>query len=250
MKRLAGLPLARLPLVGLLLLVLAVSPALAQTRPAAAPPGPAQQANPPKPGEFDFWVLSLSWSPSFCEAAEGSSASRQQCAGPRPYSFVVHGFWPQHEKGWPESCYRTRQNLPRTLADSMLDIMPSRQLVFQQWDKHGTCSGLGQQGYFEKMRLARAAVKVPAAFVGIKTDLVTNPEAMEQAFIAENPGLKPDMLAVTCQRRLLREVRICLDKDLKFRACAEVDGRACRSRTVVMPPERSGEVSAEPAVDP
>jgi ribonuclease T2 len=237
-------------LLGLLLVVLAASPALAQSRPPAPQPGPSQQANPPTPGEFDFWVLSLSWSPSFCEDAAGSRSSRQQCAGPRPYSFVVHGFWPQHEKGWPESCYKTRQNLPRTMADKMLDLMPSRQLVYQQWDKHGTCSGLGQQGYFDKLRLARAVVKIPPAFVGIDKDLVTSPEAMEQAFIAENPGLAPDMIAVTCQRRLLREVRICLDKDLKFRACPEVDGRACRSRTVVMPPERSGGASAEPAIDP
>jgi ribonuclease T2 len=229
-------------LAALLLLVLAASPALAQSRP--------QQAEPPKAGEFDFWVLALSWSPSFCES-EGNRANPQQCAGSRPYAFVVHGLWPQRERGgWPESCYTRRQNLPRRLADEMLDIMPSRRLVYQQWDKHGTCSGLGAEGYFEKVRLARAVVKIPPAFTGIEKDLVTNPEAMEQAFIAANPGLEADMLAVTCQRRLLREVRICLDKDLKFRACPEVDERACRSRTVVMPPERTGAVSAEPAIEP
>src|SRR5262249_40589503 len=54
------------------------------------------------PGQFDYYVLSLSWSPSFCETATGN-ARRQQC-GTRPFSFVVHGLWPQYERGFPESC--------------------------------------------------------------------------------------------------------------------------------------------------
>ena len=51
-----------------------------------------------QPGQFDFYVLALSWSPSFCEAAgERGTPPQQQCAA-RPYSFVVHGLWPQYEK--------------------------------------------------------------------------------------------------------------------------------------------------------
>lgn len=70
----------------------------------------AEDARQNAPGQFDFYVLSLSWSPSFCagateRAAErgsgGGAATAQQC-GPRPYSFVVHGLWPQYEKGFPE----------------------------------------------------------------------------------------------------------------------------------------------------
>src|SRR5215470_7016408 len=45
-------------------------------------------------GQFDYYVLALSWSPSFCEIATGN-ARRQQC-GVRPFSFVVHGLWPQY----------------------------------------------------------------------------------------------------------------------------------------------------------
>ena len=56
------------------------------------------------PGDFDFYVLALSWSPSFCEAAsERGNSSRgiqTQCAG-RPFSFVVHGLWPQYDRGFP-----------------------------------------------------------------------------------------------------------------------------------------------------
>src|SRR5215472_4523887 len=49
----------------------------------------AQDLRQNAPGQFDFYVLSLSWSPSFCaEAAERgtrSATANVQC-GPRPYS--------------------------------------------------------------------------------------------------------------------------------------------------------------------
>src|SRR3954447_12993056 len=67
-------------------------------------------------GEFDFYVLSLSWSPSFCEAAsERGNSGRSQAAqcGGRPFSFVVHGLWPQYERGFPEYCQRPSPRLAR-----------------------------------------------------------------------------------------------------------------------------------------
>src|SRR4051812_36781907 len=54
----------------------------------------AQDRRQNAPGEFDFYVLSLSWSPSFCAAAQerGTTGRNQQLqCGERPYSFVVHG---------------------------------------------------------------------------------------------------------------------------------------------------------------
>jgi len=38
----------------------------------------------------------------------------------------------------------------------------------------------------------------------------------------------------------LSEVRICMSKDLQFRACDEIDRRACRRDQVLMPPVRGG----------
>src|SRR5215471_13459772 len=73
------------------------------------------------PGEFDYYVLSLSWSPSFCEAAAGrrpDRAPREQC-GARPYSFVVHGLWPQFEHGFPERCQNPPPRLSRDIVSSM-----------------------------------------------------------------------------------------------------------------------------------
>src|SRR5499427_7603553 len=73
------------------------------------------------PGQFDYYVLSLSWSPSFCETATGN-ARRQQC-GARPFSFVVHGLWPQYEHGFPESCLVPPPRLERNIMRSMTSTM-------------------------------------------------------------------------------------------------------------------------------
>lgn len=123
----------------------------------------AQDRRQNAPGEFDFYVLSLSWSPSFCEAASerGNTGRNQQiqCGG-RPYSFVVHGLWPQYDRGFPNYCERPAPRLDRNIVSSMLDLMPAPGLIFNEWDKHGTCSGLGARAYFEMVRKARAASPV------------------------------------------------------------------------------------------
>ena len=126
----------------------------------------AQDRRQNAPGEFDFYVLSLSWSPSFCEAAaERGNSGRAQVQCERPYSFVVHGLWPQYERGFPEYCQRPSPRLDRNIMTSMLDLMPAPGLIFNEWDKHGTCSGLGARAYFESVRKARAAVKIPEEFL-------------------------------------------------------------------------------------
>src|SRR2546421_6766214 len=198
----------------------------------------AQDRRQNQPGQFDFYVLSLSWSPSFCEAAgERGTPPQQQCAT-RPYSFVVHGLWPQYERGFPEFCQVPAPRLDRNIVSSMLDLMPAPRLIFQQWDKHGTCSGLSPNAYFETVRKVRAVVKIPPEFVGPSEILTVSPDEVEEAFVKANPGLTRDAVAVTCDSRRLSEVRICLGKDLKFRSCPEIDARACRREKVVMPPLR------------
>jgi ribonuclease T2 len=181
----------------------------------------------------------LSWSPSFCaEAGERNSSSKsvqQQCTNERPYSFVVHGLWPQYEKGFPEFCQTPAPRLDRGIVSSMLDLMPATRLIFHEWDKHGVCSGLPARGYFETVRKARAVVKIPPEFLEPKTTLNVTPDDVEDAFVKANPGLSRAGIAVTCGSTRLNEVRICMSRDLKFRDCAEVDRRACRRDKLVMP---------------
>jgi ribonuclease T2 len=201
----------------------------------------AQDRRQNTPGAFDFYVLALSWSPSFCEAAaERGSTGRSRIQCERPYSFVVHGLWPQYERGFPEYCQRPSPRLNRNIMTSMLDLMPAPGLIFNEWDKHGTCSGLGARAYFESVRKARAAVKIPEEFLQLSEPKTIAPADLEAAFIKVNPGLSSSAISVIGSSRRLSEVRICLSKDMQFRACEENDRRACRRDEVVMPPVRGG----------
>jgi ribonuclease T2 len=202
----------------------------------------AQDRRQNAPGEFDFYVLSLSWSPSFCEeASERGNAGRSQAqCGGRPFSFVVHGLWPQYEHGFPDYCQRPSPRLDRNIMSSMLDLMPAPGLIFNEWDKHGTCSGLGARAYFETIRKARSAVKIPPEYLELADAKTVAPQEIEDAFIKVNPGLSSSAISVTCSRSRLSEVRICLSKDLQFRSCEELDRRACRRDQVTMPPLRGG----------
>jgi len=185
----------------------------------------AQDRRQNAPGEFDFYVLYLS--------------SQTQCSG-RPFSFVVHGLWPQYERGFPEYCQRPAPRLARSIMNSMLDLMPAPGLIFNEWDKHGTCSGLGERAYFETIRKARATVKIPEEFLQLSEPKTIAPGDIEVAFIKVNPGLSSSAISVTCDSKRLSEVRVCLSKDLQFRSCEEIDRRACRRDEVVMPPMRGG----------
>ncbi len=202
----------------------------------------AQDRRQNAPGQFDFYVLALSWSPSFCEAAHERAPNRapdQQCAG-RPFSFVVHGLWPQYEHGFPGFCQVPAPRLDRTIVGGMLDLMPSPRLIFHEWDRHGTCSGLSQAAYFEAVRKARAAVKIPAQFVASDKPMTVKPGDVAEAFVKANAGLSREDFAVACDSKRLSEVRICLNKDFSFRNCAEVTRAACKRESIVMPAMRGG----------
>lgn len=188
---------------------------------------------------FDFYVLSLSWSPSYCEA-EGADANRQQCGTARPYAFVVHGLWPQFERGYPQDCATTERNVPDRTLNRLYDIMPSAGLIRHEWRKHGSCAGLAQRDYFDVVRAARGRVAIPDQFRRLDSYRAVSPDEVEAAFLAANPGLPASGVSVNCDRRLLREVRVCMDRKLAFRPCAELDRRTCLLKKVVMPPVRGG----------
>ena len=207
--------------------------------PEASRPAWGQDRRQNEPGKFDYYLLALSWSPSFCERAGDSRGAQQQC-GERSYSFVVHGLWPQYEKGYPEFCQQPAPFVDGRIVNSMLDLMPARGLVINEWRKHGVCSGMEARGYFEAIRKARARVKIPEEFIEPKEALNVTPDEVEAAFVKANPGLNREGVAITCASTRLSEVRICMTRELEFRDCSEGERRACRREKVVMPPVRGG----------
>jgi len=202
-------------------------------------PAWAQDRRQNEPGKFDYYVLALSWSPSFCEQAGDRKSAQQQC-GARPFSFVVHGLWPQYERGFPEFCQQPAPFIENPIINGMLDLMPARQLVIHEWRKHGVCAGLPARGYFETIRKARAGVKIPPEYLEPKAALTVSPGEVEEAFIKANPGMSAAGIAVTCGGPRLSEVRICLSRELQFRECPEIDKRACKRDKLNMPPVRGG----------
>ena len=204
----------------------------------------AQDRRPNEVGKFDFYVLSLSWSPTFCDAAK--RVEEQPECGSRPYSFVVHGLWPQYEKGFPKSCQVPSPRLPREIVSGMLDMMPAPRLVYHEWDEHGTCSGLSAAGYFKTVRDARATVSIPPKYADPQTALTVNPNEVRDDFIKANPNLTAGAIAIDCDKQRLREIRICLSKDLGFRDCPEVARQSCRRDEITMPPVRGGRSQASP----
>jgi ribonuclease T2 len=190
-----------------------------------------------EPGVFDYYLLSLSWSPAFCIADPGAP----ECNGPRRFGFIVHGLWPQNEKGWPENC-NVHQSVPDSVVSAISDIMPARSLVYHEWSAHGTCSGLDPTDFFALVRRAYAGINLPASVSGPAQAIEQAPAAIAEAFLRANPKMPPASIVVTCSGQdtpRLREVHICLDRSLNSRACsADVVRGACRAATLIVPPVR------------
>lgn len=174
-------------------------------------------------GKFDYYLLTLSWSPQFC-ATRGRQARPDdpQCGDGASFGFVVHGLWPQYEsKGWPESC-AVSGSLEPSLVERMLKIMPSPRLIAHEWQKHGTCSGLSPSAYFAQAESMYLGLKMPPRFARPTEPVVVSLAEFRSEFLSSNPALPRDgsSLTVHCQGPFLREVRICYTKQFQSRACA------------------------------
>ncbi len=193
------------------------------------------------PGDFDFYVLALSWSPGFCALRETGDRAKTQCAPSARNGFVVHGLWPQFEQGYPTQCGITTRGPGRAAMEIAAGLYPEEELMLHQWRRHGSCSGLAPTDYFTTVRAARDRVVIPEAFRPDTAGFEISPRDLERRFIEANPGLRLESLAVSCRRDVLQEVRICLTKDLRdYRACDEVDRRGCRApRIKVLAPGAS-----------
>jgi ribonuclease T2 len=219
----------------LALAMLALAPVLASAGAGGARSEARDEAR-GEAGRFDYWLLSLSWSPDHC--AGDDRPDPLQCAPGRRLGLVVHGLWPQWERGsWPQFCARDRR-VPRSVEDAILPIMPSRGLVAHQWAKHGTCSGLDPEAYFERTRAARARLAVPEPLRAPARPLSLDVPEIERLFAAANPGLDGDGIAVVCRGRHVAEIRICLDERLGFRRCGEGVGDRCGRGEALFRPVR------------
>jgi ribonuclease T2 len=188
-------------------------------------------------GEFDYYVMALSWSPSWC-AIEGDARGSPQCGAGRDAGWVLHGLWPQYEEGWPERC-RTGFAAPsRRQTQAMADIMGTPGLAWYQWDKHGVCSGLAAADYLALAREAWERVEKPEVFERLRESVTLPAAVVEEAFLSANPDIGAEGLTVTCREGMIAEVRICLTRDLEFRPCGADVARECTLEDARLDPVR------------
>lgn len=140
---------------------------------------------------FDYYVLVLSWSPTYC-ADTGAGRNDAQCLGARRRAFVLHGLWPQNNAGWPQDCASgARIWVPQSVIDDMRDIMPSKNLMIHEYCTHGTCAGLAPREFFGLARDLYDRVAIPPRFAAPADRSALSPDAIEDAFLGANPGSAP-----------------------------------------------------------
>jgi ribonuclease T2 len=188
------------------------------------------------PGRFDYYVLVLSWTPTYC-AEEGEERGDRQCDARRSHGFTLHGLWPQYFDGWPQDCWRGKRPwVPDEVIGAMRDIMPSKGLVIHEYRAHGTCAGLSPSEFYRVARELYERIETPSRFDTLEEQLVVPPDEIERAFLDANSWLKPEMISVTCRKGAFLDVRVCFGRDLSPRACGKnEEKRLCRAPKVTVP---------------
>ena len=208
---------------------------LLTARPVSAP------ARGERPGLFDYYVLSMSWSPTYC-LEKGFARKDRQCIPGRMKGFVLHGLWPQFKRGWPLECRGAKRFVPDAVIRDVLDVMPGRGLVIHEWRKHGTCSGVSPRAYFGLAEKLFRKIVIPKAYIAPARPLKRAPGQIAQDFARANKGFTKEMFAVVCKGRgetaRLTEVRACFTPEGHPSRCGVNERRACRARLVVIPPVR------------
>jgi ribonuclease T2 len=197
--------------------------------------GPAEAGD--RAGDFDYYVLSLGWSASWC-ALTGDARGDAQCDAGRGLTFTLHGLWPQNETGYPQDCYSDQPDASKSQTAAMADLMGTSGLAWHEWKKHGRCSGLSAAAYFDDARKAYAAVTIPDLFAKVRQDLTLPAHVIEDAFLESNPALTADEISVTCDQGKIAEVRVCLTKDLSPRPCGADVARECTLPNADLPSVR------------
>ena len=178
------------------------------------------------PGQFDFYVLNLSWSPEFCDG----HPSAAECAQHR--AFTLHGLWPQNNDGtYPEDC----SDAPGPVNPSQYaDIYPDPTLLQHEWQTHGTCSGLAPDQFLALDRRAEQSIQIPAALSHLSQQTSLAPAQIITLFTQSNPGIPAGSVAISCGNNYLTAVEVCLDKSLKPESCQNV--KTCGANQIRIPP--------------
>ena len=192
------------------------------------------------PGDFDLYLLALSWSPGFCDL-EGARKGKRECMAGSRLGLVVHGLWPQYDNGdYPTFCDRSKNFVPGAALDIAREIYRDKGLAIGEWRKHGECSGLDATRYYQAEIALYRKIELPGTLVAPAAPLHAKPAEIAQAFATANPGvIEPGMVSISCRRGELQEVRFCVKKDLSgFKDCGQSVPDACGGGEITVPAVR------------
>lgn len=192
-----------------------------------------------RPGEFDHYVLALSWVPAYCEA-DGDDRNDPRCHDGRGLGWALHGLWPQHQGGrWPEYCQSSQRDPSRRETRDQAWLFGTSGSAWHQWNKHGSCTGLSARNFYRLVEEAVERVELPEIFENINRELSVDPNVVEAAFMEANPDLTHDMIVTSCRGDDLVELRVCLTRDLEPRNCDRAMlRRECRLSGATLLPVR------------
>jgi ribonuclease T2 len=174
-------------------------------------------SSPSSTGDFDYYLLTLSWAPEFC-ATNPNGKGNAECDPGKHMGLVVHGLWPQYDNGkWPQDCASTPPVASATV-NHMMPIMPGKSLIQHEWAKHGTCSGLSVDDYFGAIEKLYNGLTVPDTFKKPSSPSQTSPGDVESAFASSN-NAPTGAFRVSCPQNEFSAVEVCLSKDLQYQAC-------------------------------
>lgn len=177
--------------------------------------------------DFDYYVLAVSWTPGYCNSTKAQGRTSQFCKENQKPRFIVHGLWPQNEKGWPQFCDAAAPD--DTIFYKMRDLLSSPSAARHQWKRHGTCSGLSGAAYFSALRQAYNGFAKPDL---AHLNQISQAE-LRVKLVKANPGLDEAFYALRCRQDSLREIRVCLTKSLEPRACG-LDVRSTCTKPVIL----------------
>jgi len=185
---------------------------------------------------FDYYVLSLSWAPAFCDNPSNAAANPKECGPGTHVRFVVHGLWPQAIDGnSPESCGKTKP-APKPVVNMALPFMLSSALIQHEWATHGACSGLTPAEYFTRLVEARVNIQLPVQITAIDEVTAQTPEQIEAEFAGANPEFPRRSFRTGCIKGVFEEIRACFDRDLKARECTASVLECADPSVKILPP--------------
>jgi ribonuclease T2 len=192
----------------------------------------AARADGERVGDFDYYVMALSWSANWC-ALEGDARNSSQCDTAEDHGWILHGLWPQFHRGYPSFCQTAKRPPSRGMTADMSDIMGTGGLAWHQWRKHGTCTDLAASDYFALSREAYATITRPSIFRKLDRTVKLPASVVEDAFLKDNPTLTRDMITITCRAGHIQEARICMSKTLTPVPCGRDVIRDCTLKDAI-----------------